>query len=119
MSLRSNAVGITPTIPPLTQKAVEANLIEVSKQIDGDTLVDITDRISLLGLDPEGDIIFNGTDCVAVQQHHLDENCNKLPQAKVMLKITKDADLGTHHLQITGQKFTSGFNTITLIVKVK
>lgn len=118
MTFRVNIVA-APTVPKLTHKVVDASQIEVSKGKDGDTIVDITDRVRLLGLDSEGDIIFNGTDCVAIQQHHLDENFKRLPQAKIMLKVTKDADPGVHHLQLTGQKFTSGLGTITLKVEVK
>ena len=66
------------------------------------TISDITSIIENLGLDSSGDIIFNGTDKVAVQKVNANRPPNYSPTSRVVLKVTHDADYGFHPLVVSG-----------------
>ena len=66
------------------------------------TISDITGVIESLGLDSSGDIIFNGTDKVAVQKINANRPPDYSPTSRVVLKITRDADYGLHPLVVSG-----------------
>ena len=80
-------------------------LIRKDKAID--VTLDITDRIKKLGLNPEADVICQATDKVAVQQYGPHTSQNNSPHAKVVMKVTPDADLGEHPLIVTGRSLTN------------
>ena len=66
------------------------------------TISDITKLVESLGLDTTSDIIFNGTDSVAVQKISPNYPPYYSPTSKVVLKVTRDADCGRHPLLVSG-----------------
>ncbi len=87
------------------------------------TISDITKLVESLGLDPLGDIIFNGTDKVAVQKISPNYPPYYSQTPRVVLKITRDADYGIHPLVVSGysndKKSKGQLVTIELNVDVK
>ena len=94
--------------PSFRQSATRTNhfpeaLIESNKVIARkETISDITKLIETLGLDSSGDIIFNGTDKVAVQKVTPNHPPYYSTNTKVLLKVASDADPGVHFLIVSG-----------------
>ena len=77
------------------------------------TVRDITNVVEKLGLNSASDIIFNGTNAVAVEQFRTGRPC-----PIVILKITREADKGFHELVISGYSNKGQLTSIDLKVDV-
>src|SRR3989338_878785 len=98
-------------------KGQELNQIKTSRN----TILDITATVIKLGLDPQADIIFNGSDEVAVERWGPNTPpYNETGSPIIVLKVTDKADLGQHDLIVTGasnKKQTIG-KQVTIDLKV-
>ena len=94
--------------------------IPIRKDKARDVMLDITDHIKKLGLSSNADVICQATDKVAVQQYGPRTLQNNSPHAKIILKVTPDADLGEHPLIVTGRSIINGqLTSIQLRVNVQ
>ena len=106
---------ITGVHRPVTGQSL--NEIRTSRN----TILDITETVRKLGLDPNGDVIFDGSDAVAVEKwspHTPPYNTTNSPI--VVLKTTNEANLGEHALVVTGEssKRQSKGQQVTINLKV-
>ena len=101
MSLRVNLDTAASTLHR-AESFVEAKFDNGVIVAQKGTVSDITKIIEDLGIDSRGDIIFNGMDQVAIQQVSPNRPPYYSREAKVILKITKNADSGIHPLMVTG-----------------
>lgn len=77
------------------------------------TIQDITGTVEKLGLNSASDIIFNGTNAVAVEQYRM----GRLSPI-VVLKVTGEADSGLHELVVAGYGKNGQLTSIELRVDV-
>ena len=83
-------------------------------------ILDITETVRELGLDPNGDIIFNGSNAVAVEKWSQRTPYNKTDLPIIVLKTTNEADLLIEHeLLVTGVSNKGKQTTINLKVIVE